>query len=304
MSARIALPTLVLAALAALSLPCPAAAGPWGLAPGESYVNLEGSTFTASSFHFASGFRADTGLVVEQRALGFSNEIGWKKRITIVFALPAVSVTRRDARVQGTATGFQDARLGMRYNLMNGPTAVAVEAGWSAPAGYNRHLDSLGFQLGDGLQELSAGVALGTGIFGRGFIQGSLGYGYRYLAIGKRDKGPVVPGDLHPAKYLWAGHLLASADLGLWVRPSLLVGGRYRGRLSLSSGPLVQETDAHLAGPVLLYRVDDRLDVFAGSWSTASGRNTLHFNQVYVGMAFHKTKLNRLQGFLGGKQAP
>lgn len=304
MSARIALPTLVLAALAALSLPCPAAAGPWGLTPGESYSILEGSVFTSTTSYDANGARVATGQVVEQRALRSYNELGWKKNVTIVFALPAMSVTRRNAWVQGTATGFQDVLLGVRYNLRNGPDAIAVEAEWSTPAGYNRHLDSLGLQLGDGLQQLSAGVAGGTNISGRGFFQWSLGHSYRYMTIRKQDDVRVEPGDPHPAKYLWAQHVLASADLGLWVSPSLLVSGRYRGKMSWGSGPLVQETDAHLAGPVLLYRVDDRLDMFAGSWATASGRNTLHFNQVYVGMAFHKTKLNRLQGFLGGKQAP
>jgi hypothetical protein len=98
--------------------------------------------------------------------------------------------------------------------------------------------------------------------------------------------------------------VLASADLGLWVGPSLLVGGRYRGKLSVGSGLLVEESDTHLAGAVLLYRVDDRLDMFAGFWSTASARYSLHYDQVYLGLAFHNTKLNRLQGFLGGKQAP
>jgi hypothetical protein len=304
MSARIALPTLILAAAAACLSPRPAMAGAWGLAPGEWYANIEGSAFSTTSFHDANGTRSDTGLVVEQRALGSANEMGWKHGITILYALPAVSATRRNASVQGTATGFQDVRLGARCNLMSGRTAMALEVDWSAPAGYNRHLDSLGLALGDGLQELSADLALGTAIGGRGFIEGSIGYGYRYLSIGKREKGPVPPGELHPGRFRWADHVLASADLGLWMSPSVLIGGRYRGTLSLSSGPLVQEISAHLAGPILVYRVDDRLDMFAGSWSTASGKNTLHFDQVYVGMAFHRTKLDRLQGFLGGKQAP
>lgn len=304
MSARIALPTLVLAVSVALLMPRTVGAGPWGLGKGESFSSIEGSMFSTSADYDDNGIRAHRGRVVEQRALRSYNEIGWKRNLTIVFALPAMSVTRRDAQVQGTATGFQDVLLGVRYNIRNGPDAIAVEAEWSTPAGYNRHLDSLGLQLGDGLQQLSAGGAGGTSFSGRGFFQWSLGHSYRFLAIGKKDNGRVMSGDLHPAKYVWAHHMLASADLGLWVGPSLLVGGRYRGQMSWGSGPLVQETDAHLAGAVLLYRVDDRLDMFAGSWSTAAGKNTLHFDQVYVGVAFHKTKLNRLQGFLGGKQAP
>src|SRR5262249_13385627 len=155
-------------------------------------------------------------------------ELGWKKRASLVFGLPAMSVTRRDAGVEGTATGFQDVLLGLRYNLLNGVKAVAIEIDWNAPAGYNRNLDSLGLHLGDGLQELSAGLGLGTAVMGRGFVQGSIGYGYRYLGLGKRDAGPVVAGDRKIAKYTWADQLIASGDLALWVRPSLLVGARYR----------------------------------------------------------------------------
>ena len=303
MSARIALPTLLLAVLAGVTPASEAAAGPWGLAPGEWFANLEGSTFTSSSFHLADGSRASTGLLVQQRALRLYGEMGWKKRASVVFALPAMSVTRRDGPVQGTATGFQDVLLGLRYHVLDGVTAAAIEIDWNAPAGYNRNLDSLGLHLGDGLQELSADLGLGTAMLGRGFVQGSLGYGYRFLGIGKRDKGPVVAGDPATAKHTWSDRLRASADLALWVRPSLLVGARYRGIVTLSNGALVPETNAHLAGAVLLYRVDDRLDVLAGSWSTASGKNTLHVNELYVGVAFHHTKLNHLQGFLGGPRA-
>lgn len=302
MSARIALPTLALGVLTAFTLAPPAAAGPWGLAPGEWYANLEGSTFTSTSFH-ADGVRADTGLVIEERALRTLVEVGWKKRLSLVFGLPVLSVTRRDARVQGTATGFQDALVGMRYNLMNGANAVAVQLDWSAPAGYNRNLDSLGLHLGDGHQQLSVEVAGGVGM-GGGFFQWSVGHSYRYLTITQRDAGLAVADRLHPARYLWAQHVLASADLGLWVGPSLLVGGRYRGKVSLGSGLLVEESDTHLAGALLLHRVDDHLDVFGGFWSTAAGRYSLHYNQVYLGLAFHNTKLNRQQGYLGGKQAP
>src|SRR5262249_17416388 len=155
------------------------AAGPWGLAPGEWFANLEGSTFSTSSFYDGNGSRSEPGLLVQQRALRLDGELGWKKRASLVFGLPAMSVTRREGGVEGTATGFQDVLLGLRYNLLNGVKAVAIEIDWNAPAGYNRNLDSLGLHLGDGLQELSAGLGLGTAVMGRGFVQGSIGYGYR-----------------------------------------------------------------------------------------------------------------------------
>jgi hypothetical protein len=304
MRPRIALATLVLAVLTALTLVRPAAAGPWGLAPGEWYTNLEAGTFTANTFRPADGGRADSGLIVEERAIRTLVEVGWKKRASLVFGLPVLSVTRRDARVQGTATGFQDVLVGVRYNLKNGSSAAAVELDWSGPSGYNRHLDTLGIRLGDGLQELSAQLQLGRAIGGRGFFQGSIGYGHRYLGIGKREKGAFVPGDPRTAKYLWADRLNASADLGIWIGKSVLAGGRYRGLMTISNGALMPETDVHLAGALLLYRVDDRLDMFGGFMSTAKGKNTLHYDQVYLGLAFHRTKLNKLQGFLGGTQTP
>ena len=303
MSARIALPTLVVAVLATLLSAAPASAGPWGLPRGDWYANVEGSTFTSDTFH-GDGFRSDTGLVVQERALRTTVEVGWKKRITLVFGLPVLSVTRRDAQIQGTATGFQDVALGMRYNVLDGDNAVAVQLNWSGPSGYNRNLDTLGIHLGDGLQELSLELDGGAGI-GKdaGFFQWSVGHSYRYLGFGKMAKELTVTDPGHPARYIWSRHMYATADLGLWLGPSLLVGGRYRGKVAFSNGLLMDESDVHLAGALLLYRVDDRIDMIGGFWSTATGRNTLHYDQVYVGFAFHHTKLNRLQGFLGGKQA-
>ena len=369
MRTRIALPTLILAGLAAFPCVHPAAAGPWGLPPGEWYANLEGSTFSSRSFHLASGTRVDTGLAVDQHMLRLHHELGWKHGLTFQFNLPAMSVTRRDARVQGTATGFQDVFLGVRRSFSNRATAGAIEITWSVPAGYNRNLDSLGLQLDDGLvsretfpgsisriprfrgkvrqypdsvtsfrfqksdaglQELGLGFHFGTALGGRGFLEASVGYAYRYMAFGGHrveqlgdlyhiaadSLRVLVPGVLDTTVAVhgvvgfkaspgtWANRVHLSADLGVWVSPSFMAGGRYRGLWTVANGPLVPQTTRHLAGPLVLYRLDDRLDMFAGSWSTASGKNTLHFDQVYVGIAFHHATLNRLQGFLGGKQSP
>jgi hypothetical protein len=73
---------------------------------------------------------------------------------------------------------------------------------------------------------------------------------------------------------------------------------------NLSHGFFMPAQNIQLLGPVLVWRVDDRLDLVAGSWSTAMAKNALHYDQVYVALAFKQTKLNRLQGFLGGTKAP
>jgi hypothetical protein len=49
--------------------------------------------------------------------------------------------------------------------------------------------------------------------------------------------------------------------------------------------------------------VDDRMDVFAGSWHTASGRNVLHTDQFFAGIAWKQTGLDRLAGAMGGTQS-
>jgi hypothetical protein len=331
MRARIPLPMLLLTTLAALAWPRPVGAGPWVLAPGEWYSSLEGSAFSAPTFRNAGGGRVDSGLVVEQRGLRSYTELGWKHKTTFFLGLPALSVTRRDdgfqapppARrdafpaVPATATGFQDALVGVRFGLVEGRTPVALELAWVVPMGYNRNLDTLGLQLGEGLQQLSLELHVGTSLRGRGFFQASAGRGLRYLGARgllrafqsslyfvRREPDAALLSRPESERWAWSDLVLASADLGIWLGPSLLAAGRYRGTVTGAHGPLAPDVDVHVAGPLVLYRLDDRLDVFAGSWSTASGRNTLHFDQVYVGLAFHRTKLNRLQGYLGGKQAP
>jgi len=303
MRARIAFPLMMILVLAAAGSPGSAAAGAWGLKKGEWYANLEGSNFVSDTYlSDDGGVRTDSGLVVEERALRSEIEFGTSRRVTLLFGLPALSSTHRNARVQGTATGFQDAKFGFRYGLANGTTGAGVELFWSGPSGYNRNLDSLGIELGEGLQELVADLQIGTALQHRGFVEGGIGYGHRYLGIGKRSSDPYLPGDGQTAKYQWADRLHLSADLALWLGKSWLASGRYRGLITLSHGALEPEENAHLLGPELHYRFDERIDMFAGTWSTASGKNTLHFDQYYLGLAFRKNKLGRLQGYLGGTQ--
>jgi hypothetical protein len=306
MRARIAFPLLTILVLAAADSPRSAAAGAWGLQKGEWYANLEGSNFVSDTYlSDAGGVRTDSGLVVEERALRSEIELGFRRHTTLLFGLPSLSSTHRDARVEGTATGFQDAKLGLKYSFGGkrvGLDASAATLTWTGPSGYNRKLDSLGIELGEGLQELAAGLELGATIQKRGFAEGSIGYGRRYLGLGKRTSDAYVPGDGQTAKYQWADRLHMSADLALWLGRNWLASGRYRGQITLAHGALEPEENYHLLGPELHYRFDERIDMFAGTWSTASGKNTLHFDQFYLGLAFRKTKLNRLQGYLGGIQ--
>jgi hypothetical protein len=322
MRARSASFRLLLAALAVpLFASSAGAAGAWSVGKGEWFSTIEGSVFSAPTFHDSDGVRLNAPFTTEQRALRATTEIGWKDRISVLISLPAMSVTRHDRanRAAATATGLQDLMLGLRYALARGGAGATVQLDYTAPLGYNRTLDSLGLRLGegvgftdanryvhvnDGLQQLALRAHLGAGFANRVFLQASAGYATRYHSFGKRDEGPVAAGEPRPGKWIWADQLQTGADLGVWIAGPWLLGGRYRGVTTVSNGPLVPEIAQHLAGPVLLYRLDDGLDMIAGSWSTASGRNVLHYDQIYVGVAFRQSKLNRLQGFSGTTRAP
>jgi hypothetical protein len=304
MSARAASSALILSLLIAPGFFRPAQAGPWLPAPGEYYAELRGGLFSANSYRDDAGDRVPLGSEWEERSLLGTVELGWKKHLSVLMSAPFVSATRMDAVGSKTSAGLEDVRLGLRFGLVQGPTALAAELDWQAPMGYNRDTSLFAdARRGDGLQQLSFSLLLGMPIARRGFLQLGAGAGSRYLSITRKGDKASESGP-NPAANLWSTPFLASADLGLWLTRSLLVGARYSGTTTLSHGELYPERTLHLAGPVLVWRLDDRLDLTAGSWSTAMAKNALHYDQGYVALTFKQTKLNRLQGFLGGTQAP
>jgi hypothetical protein len=306
MSARAASSALILSLLIAPACFRPAQAGPWLPAPGEYYTELRGGLFSADTYRNDTGDRLSLGGEWEERSLLGTVELGWKKNLSVVIAAPFISATRQDrvGDTTSTSAGLEDLRFGLRLGLHQGPTALAAEFDWQAPLGYGRESSLFARSpRGDGLQQLSLSLLLGRPIAERGFLQLGTGLGFRYLSITRKGAAASAAGP-NAAADMWSTPFLASADLGLWLTPSLLLGARYSGLVTLSHGELSPERTLHLAGPALVWRVDDRLDLTAGSWSTAMARNTLHYDQVYVALTFKQTKLNRLQGFLGGTKAP
>jgi hypothetical protein len=306
MSARAASSALILSLLIAPAFCCPAQAGPWLPAPGEYCTELNGGLFSANTYRNEAGDRVSLGGKWEERSLLSTMELGWKKNLSVVIAAPFISATRQDrvGDTTSTSAGLEDFRFGLRFGLHQGPTALAAEFDWQAPLGYGRESSLFADSLrGDGLQQLSLSLLFGRPLAERGFLQLGTGLGFRYLSI-TRKSANATAGAMNAAADMWSYPFLASADLGLWLKPSLLIGARYSGLMTLSHGDLSPERTRHLAGPVVLWRVDERLDLSAGSWSTAMAKNALHYDQVYVALTFKQTRLNRLQGFLGGTKAP
>jgi hypothetical protein len=290
-----------LAALAAavLSACCAtiAVAGPWALAPGEYYTELRGSFFSSGTYYDNDGNRLSVGGLLEQRMLRSYTELGWKKHWSVQLSLPALSNTvRASSGPTATSTGFGDFDFGLRYAFKNGPGAAALQLDWSAPSGYETNIPP---GLGSGLQQLSATLQLGQSLGQRGFFQLGGGYAYDYRTIGSRETNLSKTASERD----WSDHALVDAALGLWLGGRLQVAGLYDGRIAGTTGRTVKTT-THLAGPRFTYRVDQRLDAFAGSWHSPGGKNVLHVDEFYAGIAWKQTKLNRLQGFLGGDKRP
>jgi hypothetical protein len=303
MHARPALLPFLLAFGLGLVLVSPAIAGPWSLAPGESWTELRGGFHSSDTYHDQNGDRASlagAGLI-EERSLTWSGELGWRKRLSFVYSVPFVSITRRLGDYSGatdpdalpTATGFADAVFGFKFNLRNGPSSAAIELDWKAPLGYERNPTYFGNdtidvnqakqlnapRLGEGVQNVTLALHLGSGIGSRGFVQVAGGYMYRF----------EDPADL----------IVLSGDLGLWMGRTWFVGGLYQGQIAMEGDNPTRDADWHRVGPVLLYRVDDRLDLFARTLHTASAVNATHTDEIQVGMAFRKSSLGRQQGYMG-----
>jgi hypothetical protein len=277
------------------------AAGPWSLAPGEYYTELTGSSFKTRSAFDDMGDRITYPGQLQEREFRSYTELGWKKRMSVVLSLPFLEHTERPSvGAPASINGLGDLGLGLKWALVNGPTAAAVSFGWEGPSGYNAHLVPA---IGDGLQKLSMSLQLGGHLSHSAFWQLGAGYRYEFLAVSAR-KNQLVASAFYGVQTdaNWADHAPVNATLA-FPAGRLLVAGSYAGDIPLSSGRPFKST-SHAAGPRFTYRVDPRVDFFAGSWHTPAGKNSLHVDRFYAGIAWKSTKLNRLQGLIGSDKLP
>jgi hypothetical protein len=274
-----------------------ALADPWSLAPGEYYTQLTGFSSATQSYYNDDSKRTDLGYTAGQRVFSSYTEFGWKKHLSAQLGMPFITHAASMPGASMTRSGLGDFDLGLRWKLANGTTAAALQFDWTTPTGYNRKLP---LAIGSGTQSLALALHVGGSAGRNGFWQLSGGYLYDYLAIGKRTSGTIAPSSI--GQYVegerdWSDHATVSAAYAHWFG-RLLVAGLYDGFLPVRTGRGYDVT-AQRAGPRFTYRVDERLDAFGGSWHTPGGRNSLHYDEYYAGVAFKVTKLGRLQGFLG-----
>jgi hypothetical protein len=304
----IAVATVATAMIAAFAIAAAAAtlasydhapvSGPWSLAPGEYYVDLTGTSFRTSTGYDGQGHIVPLGGTTQERSFRSYVELGWKPRWSLQLSVPFTTLTQRPlAGPVASVTGLGDFGVGLRRSFVNGPRAASLQLLWETPAGNN---PSLTPSVGDGLQKLSATAQFG-GVFCKdAFWQ--LGGGYRFQYNGTSELTDQVT--RRPDSWRWAEHVITNGAVAMWLG-KLQASGQFAADLS-SFRPLeYPHTVTSVAlGTRFTYRTDGRLDVYAGSWHTPSGVNALALNQYYAGLAWKSTKLNRVQGFLGGDARP
>jgi len=325
--------SVAVAALATVSMAAAAWGSPWVIKPGEFYSELSGSVYSANTFYNEDGNRIWLGGKLDERVVRSVNEFGWKKRVSVWIGVPFVSRGFTPPGPKGatfTSTGLGDLDFGLRFALHRGKSPMALSLGWTTPTGGNRRLypgvsgeggldpshvpslpasnradTSLFFDAG--LQSLSAALELGGAAGRRAYWTLGGAYRYRFLEFGQSDEDSagITTAFRHNA-YMAGGQ----AELGFWFRPQLLVTGMFRGEWSISQSKLYdgdllldEKTKMMMVGPRFTYRVDDRMDVFGGSWHSIAGRHVLHHDQYYCGIAWKQTGLDRLAGALGGTKA-
>jgi len=302
---------LILAVGIGLFVVRPALAGPWSLKPGEYATDVSGSWYSAYHYGDENGDqrRLYGGGEYEQRTASWLTEMGWKKSMSVVFGLPFTSITRApgDAVPLRTTTVLGDGLFGLKWKLANGARAAAIEVDASFPMGYQKdltltHADSVAATRPDGTFDWNVARQISPPIAGDGqtTVTGTLQLG---TALGKSAFLSGFGGyEYHGKDY--EGRIRTGADLAFWFRDHWLIGGRYRGAIAKTGDNVTHDTSNHEAGPVLTYRVDDHLDVFAGTMHTMTVKNGLHTDEVRFGFTFKQTKLNRLQGYLGSTRHP
>ena len=314
---------LILAVGIGLFVVRPALAGPWSLKPGEYATDVSGSWYSAYHYGDENGDqrRLYGGGEYEQRTASWLTEMGWKKSMSVVFGLPFTSITRApgDAVPLRTTTVLGDGLFGLKWKLANGARAAAIEVDASFPMGYQKdltltHADSVAATRPDGTFDWNVARQISPPVAGDGAttVTGTLQLG---TALGKSAflsgfGGLEYHGSYYDVRYRFG------ADLAFWFRDHWLIGGRYRSAITtgfaeargealfLGERNPTYDTSFHEAGPVITYRVDDHLDVFASTMHTMTIKNGYHTDEVRFGFTFKQTKLNRLQGYLGSTRHP
>lgn len=256
--------------------------GGWTVGKGEWYSEASAARAYANGTFFVDGRDgaiqpAGRFQQVEVRSY---NEIGWRKNLALILELPFTTNTWRFNRQTASISGLSDLRLGLRVRLRDDAPGLVLEGGWRAPLGYDKNVFP---RLGDGRQKAWGSLHGGLRLpFAPGFVQASRGF------LFVSEEGTL--------------YSTTSVDAGLWFGSNVLLAGRYADQLGWNATQEGQTLETfYAAGPLLMVRIDDHLDLSMGAMRRLAGRNTLEGTQIYVALGMKQSKLTPMQGFLGTK---
>jgi len=267
----------------------------WVPLKGEGSVSILYQDLYVEDHLRANGSREDRGQVSSQGLL-FDATYGLTDRLAVTLGAPVVR-----ARYTGRAphpnvqdngashAGFQDIRLGVRYNLVRGPVTVTPFVGTNMPSHAYQTFAHAAF--GRRVRELELGVYVGRIVSPRlpnAFAQARYSYSFAEHLVGIRHDRSTL--DL---------------EVGYFVTPKLRVfglgvGQKTHGGIDLPDAgwralPLDQQpnhdriarTDLLDTGGGVQVSISRSVDVFGSYMTTIAGRNGHALKRgVTVGMAW------------------
>jgi hypothetical protein len=267
----------------------------WVPPKGEGSVSILYQDLFVVDHLRANGTREDRGQVTSQ-GLFFDATYGLTDRLAVTIGVPAVR-----ARYTGTAphpnpqdngdahTGFQDIRLGVRYNVVRGAVTITPFIGTTMPSHAYQTFAHAAY--GRQVRELEVGVYVGRIVSPRlpnAFVQTRYSYSFAERIVGVHHDRSTL-----------------DVELGYFLSPSLRVftlgvGQKTHGGIDLPDAgwralPLEQQphhdrigrTDMFDLGGGLQVSVSPSFDVFGSYMTTMAGRNGHALKRaVTVGVAW------------------
>lgn len=148
------------ALIAVAAWPRTTAAGAWAQAPGHYYAKLSGIAYGADEVYDDMGERQTMGMDGDQftgRQAFLYVEYGLREGLTLVTQMSAGILTDENRFVRMATTGIADVDLGVKYQILDRPFALAPMLAVKVPTGYGTDYEP---PLGTGAADAEARALL------------------------------------------------------------------------------------------------------------------------------------------------
>lgn len=223
-------------------------------------------------------------------------EIGILETATVILEAPFLTRRLAEAGLETPLinNGLTDVFLGSRIRILEEPVAIAINAGFKIPTGYNPRFEPV---IGDRQLDMELGLNLGYEFYPlEAYVQAAAGYRLRTGF----DKDHVLvqqnPGTIGPAD-----QLLFSAESGIWLTDQLFASLNLAGEVALNaSDTRLAQSEIHLR-PLLAWRLFPAMDLSLQYDQSLWSQNRPFLSQALLGLHFRfGIPLNRGKGLRGG----